>query len=57
MHTNIGFWFWIIYIISILFGGFLIVKRKDDWMGMFPSLIIWILFGILGFAQFGGPIK
>ena len=46
-------WFWIIYVICTLFGGFLLYRNRGYW----PSVVVWVLIGIIGYAQFGGPLK
>ncbi len=53
-----GIWFWIIYVICILFCGFLYYPFGDDVRrhgGV--SLIILVLIGLLGWGIFGPPIK
>jgi hypothetical protein len=49
-----GIWFWILYVISILFTGY--------WWWPFnaergPSLLVYILIGLLGWGVFGAPIR
>lgn len=47
-------WFWIIYVIAIIFGGFMLwpfERRSGIW------LVVMILLGIVGYAIFGSPIK
>lgn len=52
-------WFWVLYVICVAFGM---------WSGRVPgqpytyrnwgaNLVIFILLGILGWAQFGPPVK
>lgn len=44
--------FWVLYIVGFLFLGYRSYPvRNFDW------LVYWILIGILGFAEFGGPIR
>jgi len=49
-----GIWFWILYVISLLFCGY-------SWwpfnQGHAPSLLIYILIGLLGWGVFGAPIR
>lgn len=52
-----GIWFWIIYVIALLFSG--------GWYWRTPSLqplgpvglVIFILIGLLGWGEFGPPIR
>ena len=49
------FWFWCIYVISLLFGGYTNRAKLGEWaMG---SLILYVLLGILGYAEFGSAVK
>lgn len=53
-----GIWFWIIYVIAILFCGFLcwpFPAESRRFGGV--SLIIFVLIGLLGWGVFGPPIK
>ncbi len=46
--------FWVIFIISILFGGYANRATIGAWaMG---SLVLWVLIGILGWAVFGAAV-
>lgn len=47
-------WFWIIYIIALVFFGY---RNRANSGAIVDSLVFWILIGILGFAQFGSPVK
>lgn len=53
-----GMWFWILYVLSLLFGGFGFYRLpiEQRWGGAWP-LILWILIGILGWKAFGGPAQ
>ena len=54
MGANI--WFWLIYVITALFGGYLLWPNADRRItGSWG--ILFILIGILGWALFGSPIK
>jgi hypothetical protein len=54
MGANI--WFWLIYVMSLVFGGWLIWPGQDRrLMGSWG--ILFILIGILGWGLFGSPIK
>lgn len=50
-----GIWFWIIYVICALFGGWLGINGDRRWFA--GGIIIFILVGLLGWSQFGPPIK
>ncbi len=52
---TIGFIYWLLLIIAFVFGGY----RNRDTLGVFVaySLLSWILFVLLGIAEFGFPIK
>lgn len=51
-----GIWFWIIYVISILFCGYWLWPFGTDRWG-WPSLVIFVLIGLLGWGVFGAPIR
>ncbi len=48
--------FWVLYVVSLLFGGY--SNRAEDrfknWLR--GDLVFWVLIGILGWAQFGPAI-
>jgi len=46
--------FWVIFIISLLFGGY--VNRAAIGTWAMSNLVIWILIGILGWQVFGPAI-
>ena len=50
-------WFWIIYVLVGLLGGFWGITSPQDrrWVG--GCLVIYILIGLLGWGIFGPPIK
>lgn len=52
-----GNWFWIIYVILVLFGGYLCWPSFNDrrWVGGYAILVV--LIGVLGWGIFGPPIK
>lgn len=52
-----GMWFWIIYIILGLFGGFLGITYGGDRRYVGGGLIIFVLVGLLGWGVFGPPIR
>jgi hypothetical protein len=51
--------FWVLYIVAIIFGAYLGYTPGQPytfktWGG---SLLVFVLFGILGWAVFGAPVK
>lgn len=51
---SIGVLFWIILIVWALWGGY--STRKDP-AGFGPALVMLVLLGLLGWAQFGSPVR
>jgi hypothetical protein len=49
-----GIWFWILYVLSIVFAGYWWWPFNAD---RGPSLIAYILIGLLGWGVFGAPIR
>jgi hypothetical protein len=53
-----GIWFWIIYVICAVLGGYFALRPEADRYGRFGwSIILLILLGLLGWGIFGPPIK
>jgi hypothetical protein len=50
-----GLAFWLIFLIAILFGGWYSYGMGLGYFG--GSLIVFVLIGIIGWAQFGPPIR
>ncbi len=52
-----GIWFWIIYVVVGLFGGFYGFTNGTDrrWFG--GGLVVFALVGLLGWGVFGPPIR
>lgn len=52
-----GLWFWIIYVMIFLLGGFWGYRdeRFRPWLG--PGVVVYILIGLLGWGVFGPPIR
>ncbi len=50
---SVNIWFWLIYVLSIIFGGWINFpfERRS-----YTFVILMVLIGLLGWAQFGGPI-
>lgn len=44
--------FWVLYIVALLFNVYRNYPSRS-----FDYLVWFVLIGILGFAQFGGPVK
>lgn len=51
---TIGFWFWIIYVIAVLFYAVEVFRSR---MYSVPELFWWVLIFLLGAGLFGGPIR
>jgi len=47
-----GDWFWLLWVIAILFAGFILLPPSRSW-GAWG--VVFLLLGILGLAQFGWP--
>ena len=52
-----GQWFWIVYVICFLFGGFWCGFWPDNRRWAWPGVIVFILLGLLGWGIFGPPIR
>ena len=49
-----GIWYWIILVISVIFGAFVswpFERRSSLW------LVVFILFALLGYRVFGSPVQ
>jgi hypothetical protein len=54
----LGWLFWMLYIIAVLFGGWLYYDGQPAWPRRFGGyMMLWILVGILGYHVFGSVIK
>jgi hypothetical protein len=50
--------FWMIYILSIFFAGWVYYAPNTNWLRPFSGLFVtWVLIGILGYRVFGPAIK
>lgn len=50
--------FWMVYIISVLFGGWVYYDGQPNWPRRFSGyFVLWLLVGILGYRVFGTVIK
>lgn len=51
-----GQWFWIIFVLCAIFGGFSLYGNPDRrWFG--GGIVVFILIGLIGWSQFGPPLK
>lgn len=49
-----GLWYWLIFILSIILGAwsqYPFERKSGIW------LIVFILFGLLGYSVYGGPLQ
>lgn len=51
-----GIWFWLIYILCFLFGGWFFWSQWG-YYGFGGSFVIFFLMGLLGWKLFGPPIQ
>jgi hypothetical protein len=55
---TIGLLFWVLMILSLLFGG---LSASPKWTERCPtwasSLLVWVLLALLGWAVFGPALK
>lgn len=55
---NTGFWFWLIYILCLIFGGVGYFQSTDrKWHGAGFSLALYVLLFLVGWKLFGLPIQ
>lgn len=52
-----GIWFWLIYVICLLFGGWFGYSTGGDRRYIGGGLVIFVLVGLVGWAVFGPPLK
>jgi len=53
---TLEFWFWAIFVLSIIFNGYG-YSQGPAWTGWrYGGLVVIILMGILGWQVFGGPV-
>lgn len=57
---NIATWFWVLMVISLLFGVFGMWNRTtptpNPWAPWAFSLLLWVLLGLLGWGIFGAAV-
>jgi len=49
-------WFWIIYVVALLFYGFM-GYRSANREFYINNLVLWVLLFLLGLGTFGSPLK
>jgi hypothetical protein len=53
-----GIWFWILYVISLVFGGGWYWRNQATLVAFGPfSVLFFFLIGLLGFGIFGSPLR
>lgn len=52
-----GFWFWLLYVICILFSGWLSYPFSTGWRPFGVTLVTFILIGLLGWHVFGPVLR
>lgn len=52
-----GQWFWIIYVVIGIFGGFFGAGYAGDRRWFVGGLVAFVLIGLLGWGVFGPPIR
>jgi hypothetical protein len=51
-------WFWVIFVLSALFGGFSVWKgTPENRLDRYNPLIIYVLIFLLGLGVYGSPLK
>jgi hypothetical protein len=56
---TLQFWFWIIYVLALFFSWFGYYEKGQvyPWPRFGGGFVLWLLIGILGWHNFGGPVK
>lgn len=52
-----GIWFWIIYVVVFLLGGFWGFRDPAYRGWIWPGAVVYVLIGLLGWGVFGAPLK
>jgi len=52
-----GLWFWLIYVICVVFGGWSVWPSDGKYRPLGSWLVVFILLGLLGCGVFGSPLK
>lgn len=53
---SIAIWFWLLFVLSLLFGGSTFGWPEAKWPRLWPFAVI-VLIGLLGWRVFGGPVQ
>jgi hypothetical protein len=51
---TLAIFFWVTYLIVFLYSAWV---SRPNWAAGAPSLAIMLLIGVLGWGQFGGPVR
>ncbi len=55
---KVGTWFWVIWVIALVFGGYIGWTHPSGFMGWLGgSGLMMVLTFLLGLGQFGSPLK
>lgn len=52
-----GIWFWLIYVLVGLFGGYWSFANPNDRRYFGGGLVLYALIGLLGWGVFGSPLR
>ena len=52
-----GIWFWIIYVISLVFGLGWAYRTPESRSYAPYGFVLWVLIGLVGWGVFGPPIR
>ena len=51
----IGFWFWLIFVLCVIFTARPWWDARPTWWGMGSWFWLWVLIAIMGWHDFGAP--
>ena len=60
VSMELGTWFWVLYVLTLLFGIFLnydATNKTFAFRGFGGYFVLWILVGMLGYRVFGSVVK
>lgn len=52
---SIGFWFWLIYVLCVVFSIYPWWVTRPSWSVAVSSFWLWVLIAILGWHEFKAP--